>query len=111
MDRFRDLILEVAREVVREELAKLAQKLQPPADDSDFISLKEAAALARRESTKTIRNWIEAGKITGYGEGSKPLVKRSELLAYLSKPRAKSKAEKPATAPTAADFAAKIVGE
>ncbi len=50
--------------------------------NSDFLTVDEAANLVGL-SHRTIRRWLEIGKLTRYKALSRTVVSRSELLALL----------------------------
>lgn len=70
----------LVRKIVRDELAKRDLK---PANDSDFMSVKEAADRAR-VSPYTIRRWVKRGELTKHHAGTRVLVKRDELEKLLA---------------------------
>jgi len=70
---------QIIREIVRDEIAAA----RPANDDSDYLSIREAAAFAR-VSTGTVRRWVRTGELTRHEAGSRVLVKRDELVAFLS---------------------------
>lgn len=69
------MIEEIARKVVREELAKAAQHEQ-------YLSPAKAAAVAE-VATGTIRRWIRERKLKGHHAGRRVRVSRAELERYL----------------------------
>jgi len=72
-------IEELIRSIVRDELAKT----KPANDTTDYLSVAEAAALAR-VSPGTIRRWVRHGELTRHEAGSRVLVKREELETFLA---------------------------
>jgi excisionase family DNA binding protein len=76
--------LEQVRCVVAEELdAALARHLQARAKPrAGLLTLEEVAAVCH-VSPETVRHWIWEGRLTAYKPGRAPLVKESELLAFV----------------------------
>jgi len=70
----------IVRAIVRDELSK--QRDAKPANDA-YLSVAEAAALAR-VSPGTVRRWVRRGELTRYEAGTRVLVKRDELEAFLT---------------------------
>ena len=50
---------------------------------SPYLTLAEAAAFARC-SKRTIQRWLDAGTLTRYGYGRRPLVGQEELARLLT---------------------------
>jgi excisionase family DNA binding protein len=71
----RALLADVAREVVREELAKLSHH-------EDYLSPARAASVAE-VAPGTIRRWIREGRIAAHHAGRGVRVSRSELERFL----------------------------
>lgn len=70
----------LVRRIVREELARRDTK---PANDGDFMSVKEAAERAR-VTPYTIRRWVRRGELTKHAAGARVLVRRDELEKLLA---------------------------
>lgn len=68
---------DIVRSIVREELAR--RDTEPT---SAFLSVAEAAAFAR-VSPGTVRRWIKANELTRHSAGTRVLVDRAELEAFL----------------------------
>lgn len=66
------------RRIVRDELAR-----REPVNDSEYLSVAEAAALAR-VAPGTIRRWVRHGELTRHEAGARVLVKRDELERFLA---------------------------
>ncbi|MDF3069174.1 MAG: Helix-turn-helix domain [Polyangiaceae bacterium] len=76
--------LDAVRRVVAEELdaalsRHLAVRSKPRAG---LLTLEEVAAVCH-VSPETVRHWIWEGRLTAYKPGRAPLVKESELLAFV----------------------------
>jgi excisionase family DNA binding protein len=67
----RALLVEVAREVLREELAKMPRR-------EEFLSTAKAAAHAQ-VAAGTIRRWIRERRLVGYRAGRQVRVRREDL--------------------------------
>jgi excisionase family DNA binding protein len=60
----------------------LAERDIKPANDSAYLSVSEAAQLAR-VTPYTIRRWVKRGELTRHEAGTRVLVKRDELERLL----------------------------
>src|SRR5688572_13646725 len=67
--------------IVRRVLAE--RDVRPANDSGDYLSVKEAATLAR-VSVYSIRRWIKRGELTKHEAGKRLLVKRAELERFLA---------------------------
>lgn len=77
LDGLRAFIADVARGVVRDELAHAR-----PAND-DLLSSREAAKIAR-VTASTLRRWVRERLLARYGTGPRILIKRADLERFLS---------------------------
>ena len=88
--RIEDVIREFLREVVRDELKPLVERLEGIAtpnalpSSSPYLSTEEAATLAGVR-VETIRRWISAGQLPGHRAGRLTRVRRDRLEAFLAK--------------------------
>jgi excisionase family DNA binding protein len=86
----REFLIDVVREVVREELRanQLGDRVgidggdSPPASEDRYLSPKKAAVLVG-VSPGTIRSWIHEGDLRGYRGGKLLGVRLSELHAFM----------------------------
>lgn len=63
---------------------RLAAASEPPPQQPDYVTLKEARAILRNTVTEgTIYNWKHQGRITSTKVGRKLLFKRSDVEAML----------------------------
>ena len=89
-EALRRILRDELRVVVREEIGTLLDKLEEHAtvetavsSSSEFLTTKEAAAIAR-VGASTIRTWIGNGSLKRYGRGNHFLVARHELEQWLT---------------------------
>jgi excisionase family DNA binding protein len=68
------------RAIVADELER---RTKPANDSAEYLSIKEAAALAR-VSVYTVRRWVRRGELTKHEAGSRLLVRRDELERLLA---------------------------
>lgn len=80
--KFRALVEEAVRKVLREERALAAE--------DGFLTTAEAAAEARVDEG-TIRDWVKAGHLSRNttGRGGRLRIRRSELVNYLAAEKAR----------------------
>jgi hypothetical protein len=78
-----------------EELAQRVAEIladRAPSEPSEQLTVAQAAALAG-VSTKTVRNWMSAGRLVRHGAPRAPRVARDELLAVIDpQPRSEGRA-------------------
>jgi len=83
-----EAFLETIRKAVREEIEAAVGKsekkitLQEPFERRPYLSLQEAADLARL-APSTIRLNIRKGKLRAYKEGRRVIIKRADLEKFL----------------------------
>jgi excisionase family DNA binding protein len=86
-----EALLQIIREAVREEIdaaikqmavSELCGMNAPAEQSAAYFSVKEAAAFARL-ATSTIRLYIRKGQLRAYKEGSRVIVKRIDIEAFL----------------------------
>ena len=53
---------------------------------SDYLTAKEAAKMAG-VTPATVRGWLKAGDLAGHGRGRVLRIRRSELEAFLARPK------------------------
>ena len=89
-ESLRRILRDEVRAVLREEIGTLLDKLDEHAavessasSSSEFLTTKEAAAIAR-VGASTIRTWIGNGSLKRYGRGNHFLVARHELEQWLT---------------------------
>lgn len=70
---------QIIRSIVRDELAKA----KPANDATEYLSVAEAAQLAR-VSSGTVRRWVRTGELTRHEAGARVLVRRDELERFLA---------------------------
>jgi len=79
----RSVVREEMKRVFREELRSAIEQLRATANaETEFLSVKEAAALTR-VSEATVRDWMTRG-LKRYGQGHVVRIRRAELLLFLS---------------------------
>jgi len=93
----RDELKQLVKEAFAEVLAERAPP-PPPKARPGFLTLAQAGELLGGTSPDTIRNWIWRGLIKAYKPGGKPLLRETELLAFVeaNESRAKRVARKKA---------------
>lgn len=74
--------LELVRQVVAEVVTAALSKREPRRARAGLLTLEEVAAVCH-VSPETVRHWIWEGRLTAYKPGRAPLVKESELLAFV----------------------------
>lgn len=79
VDAFFELVAQRAAELVLERLG--APSAEPA--ESEFLTIAEAADLMRAKRQR-VDDLLSRGKLQRYKDGARVLVRRSEVLAYLS---------------------------
>ena len=88
--RIEDVLRELLREVVRDELKPLVESLEgiatprPLPSSAPYLSTEEAAALVGVR-VETIRRWISSGQLPGHRAGRLTRVRRDQLEDFLTK--------------------------
>jgi excisionase family DNA binding protein len=77
-DCLRAIIRDEVRQILREELRDLAMNSNPGTAPDAYLTVKAAAEVIA-VSTNTIRNWLKAGTLRGYGTEGTVRIKRSDL--------------------------------
>ncbi|MGC9974400.1 MAG: helix-turn-helix domain-containing protein [Gaiellaceae bacterium] len=70
-------------ELVELVTAAVLERIGQPPEPSPYLSVAEAAAFARSEKHR-VYDLLSAGRLTRFKDGSRVLVSRAELEAYLS---------------------------
>lgn len=86
----RQMLREVVREVVHEELAAARAPHEPTAQavvpaHVDYLTIAQAA-IALSVSEKTVRHWIQAGKLRAGNAGRLRRIARSEIERFTRSP-------------------------
>jgi excisionase family DNA binding protein len=86
-----EALFQAIRQAVREEMNEALKQMVLPEQcaanayfeqPAAYLTVREAAALARL-ATSTIRLYIRKGQLQAYKEGSRVIIKRSDLEAFL----------------------------
>ena len=92
----RSMLREEIRTAVREELRALLPKVPAsPAQSDDFLSVQDAAKVAR-VCAATVRSWLRHGQLKRYGTARLPRIRRSELVRFMAtQPSSESEPPRP----------------
>lgn len=81
------IVLEAVAEAVAEAL-----RSRPPAKSrAGLLTLEQAGELLGGTSPETIRHWIWEGRLKSYKPGKHPLVRETELLAFVEANESRAK--------------------
>jgi excisionase family DNA binding protein len=86
-----EAVRRVVAEAVTEALASAAPARPPAKSRAGLLTLEQASALLAGTSIETIRGWIWRGKLRAYKPGKHPLVRESELLAFVEANESRAK--------------------
>jgi len=82
-DAIRSMLREEIRAAMREELRALLPELRAPSTSEEFLSVPEAARLAK-VSAATIRAWLRRKELKRYGTARLPRILRTDLIGFMA---------------------------
>ncbi len=82
-------IIPAIKSAVRDELKKHVSPVDPPADEDEMLSAKEAAKFIG-DALPTFYGRTSRGEIATFGSGKRIFIKKSELMEWKRKQRTKS---------------------
>jgi excisionase family DNA binding protein len=94
-DAIRSMLREEIRAAMRDELRALLPELRDSSAPDEFLSVREAAQLAR-VSPATVRAWLRRAELKRFGTVRLPRIRRADLIRFMAS-QAPRETEQPRT--------------